>query len=344
MCVPGQFPGPGGLRLILALVVLVSHLSSLNIGRPAVAIFFILSGYWVSRRWLSGEEGALAFVMARLQRIWPLFALVGGATWLALGWLGLDRSPDPVAGLLLLGSASRADLMIGVAWSLDLELQFYLCLPLLWLAARRLPTWQLWLLGILAWGLGIWLMARGAWSFLLYLPAFASGMWLAGVQPLAGRAPPLAGRIAMLAGAGGFALLAAFFALSPVTRPLLIKGPGLPPLAEHLAHQAWALLLLPLVAGVLARPSSRLDRQLGDASYALYLVHSPVITGLGALLALTGLALKLAALPAILFATLALYLWIDVPLESRRRRLAGVRLPVALPAFAPLNSRRKRPN
>lgn len=327
------FLGPGGLRLILAFVVLISHLSSLNIGRPAVVLFFILSGYWVSRRWLAGDDGAVAFVAARLLRIWPLFALVSAFTMLGQAWLALPRSPDPAAGLFLLGSASRGDLLIGVAWSLDLELQFYLCLPLMWLAARRLPGWQLWLLGGLAWGLGIWLMHRGAWSFLLYLPAFAAGMWLA-----AARWCPTAASAALAA--AGFVAAAAGLFLWPETRLLLIKAPGLSPVAEQLGHLAWALLLLPFVARILSRPSGPRDRQLGDASYALYLVHSPVITLLAAGLALEGLPLKLAALPAIVLATLLLYLWCDAPLESLRRR--GITL--VAPAFAPLNSRAKRPN
>ncbi|WP_197041961.1 acyltransferase family protein [Sandarakinorhabdus oryzae] len=332
-------PGPGGLRLILALVVLISHLSALNIGRPAVVLFFISSGYWVSRRWLANGEGPGRFVVLRLLRIWPLFALVGALTWAARDWLGMPQSPDPLGGLLLLGSASRGDMLTGVAWSLDLELQFYLCLPLLWLAAQRLPGWQLWLLGGLAWGLGMWLMAHGAWTFLLYLPAFVAGMWLAGGPPLTERDGPLAGHAAALAGAGGFVLVAGLFALLPVTRPLLVKGPGLSLLVEQLAHLGWALLLLPVVARVLVRPSGRLDRQLGDAAYALYLVHSPVITCLGAALALEGFALKLATLPAVVLATMLLHVWVDRPLESARRRAA-----FRFPAFAPLNLGAKRPN
>lgn len=328
-----QFIGPGSLRLILALVVLLSHLSALNIGRPAVVVFFVLSGYWVSRRWLGGGDGAIGFAVARLLRIWPLFALVAALTWVGQGWLGLPRVADPVGGLLLLGSASRGDMLIGIAWSLDLELQFYLCLPLMWLAARRLPGWQVALLGGLAWALGVWLMARGAWSFLLYLPAFAAGMWLARTRwcPSAGTA---------WTAAGGFGLIAAALAAWPEMRPLLLKGPGLSPLVEQLGHLAWSGLMLPLVARVLARKSTPLDRQVGDASYALYLVHSPVITLLAAGLALEGVALKLAALPAILFATLFVALWIDAPLERARR--GGVL--VAALGFAPLNWARKRPN
>lgn len=328
-----QFPGPGGLRLILALLVLLSHLSSLNIGRPAVVLFFVISGYWVSRRWWECGDGAISFAATRLARIWPLFALISALTWALQGWLGLPRSPDLVAGLLLLGSASRGDMIVSVAWSLDLELQFYLCLPLLWLAARRLPGWQLWLLGTLAWGLGMWLMARGAWSFLLYLPAFAAGMWLA-----AGKWCPAAGGV--WAAAGAFVAIAAGMAIWPETRPLLLKGPGLSPLAEQLGHLVWSLLLLPLVARVLAGPSSRRDRQLGDASYALYLVHAPVIMGFAAGLALNGTALKLAALPATLLATLLAWRCIDVPLERARR--GGE--PIVIPGFALLNWARKRPN
>jgi peptidoglycan/LPS O-acetylase OafA/YrhL len=321
------------LRLALALVVLVSHLSAFNIGRPAVVLFFVLSGYWVSRRWLAGGDGVLGFASSRLLRIWPMFALVSAATWVGMGSLGMPRASDPVAGLLLLGSASRGDMLISVAWSLDLELQFYLSLPLLWLAAQRVPGWQCVLLGFLAWGLGIWLMALGTWNFLLYLPAFAGGMWLTRSrwQPSAGLA---------LAGVAGFLLAGVVLAQWPVTLLLLIKGPGLGLVTEHLGHLAWSALLFPGVAWVLAGPSSARDRQLGDVSYSLYLVHSPLITLLAAVLALDGLALKLVALPAILLATLLLYLWVDMPLESARRHSPAV----SWPAFAPLNSGRKRPN
>ena len=328
-------PGPGTLRLLLALVVLVSHLSAFNIGRPAVIIFFVLSGYWVSLRWLGGADEPVKFVLARTLRVWPLFALVSAGTWAGLGALGLPRSADPAAGLLLLGSASRGDMLLAVAWSLDLELQFYLSLPLLWLAARRLPAPQLWLLGALAWALGIWLMQRGAWNFLVFLPAFAAGMWLA-------QARWQAGAHQALAAIAGFVLIGGGLAAWPAARPLLFKGPGLPLVAEQLGHLMWTVPLLPLVAHVLAGPSSPRDRSLGDASYALYLVHSPVITLLAAALALDGMALKLAALPAIALATVMLYLWADRPMETARRR-GGTGLVVA-PGFAPLNSEHKRPN
>lgn len=326
-------PGPGALRLALALVVVVSHLSALNVGRPAVVLFFVLSGYWVSRRWHSGNQSIIGFVVARFLRIWPLFALVAGLTWLALGQLGLPRSADLPAGLLLLGSASRGDLLLAVDWSLDLELQFYLALPLMWLAVRRLSVPQLWLLAGAGWAVGLLLMTRNAFSFLLYLPAFAAGMWLTRVRWQFGAGP-------VLGGLALFGLIGVALAAWPETRPLVLKGPGLSPLVEQLGHLAWSLPLLPLVAWVLAGPSSARDKALGDASYALYLVHAPVIALLAATSGLQGMALKLAALPIIAFAALALFRWIDTPLEIARRRGPAI----AWPVFAPLNSGRKRPN
>ncbi|WP_310474774.1 acyltransferase [Sandarakinorhabdus sp.] len=326
-------PGPGALRLLLALVVLVSHMSALNIGRPAVVLFFVLSGYWVSRRWHSSNQSITGFVMGRFLRVWPLFALVSGVTWLMFGAVGLPRSTDLPAGLLLLGSASRGDLLLSVDWSLDLELQFYLALPLMWLLVRRLSGLQLGLVAGIAWCVGIWLMTRGAWSFLLYLPAFAAGMWLTRVRWQWSAGP-------VLAGLALFAVIGAGLAAWPATRPLVFKADGFSPVLEQLAHLAWSLPLLPLVAWVLAGPSSARDKALGDASYALYLVHAPVIALLAALAPLHGMAFKLAALPIIAIVAYALFRWIDQPLEIARRH--GPVLPWT--GFAPLNLRRKRPN
>ena len=41
--------GPGQFRVILAILLVFSHMSYVEIGRPAVFVFFMLSGYWVLR-------------------------------------------------------------------------------------------------------------------------------------------------------------------------------------------------------------------------------------------------------------------------------------------------------
>ena len=39
--------GPGVIRLILAALVMFSHMSRFQVGRIGVLLFFFLSGYWV---------------------------------------------------------------------------------------------------------------------------------------------------------------------------------------------------------------------------------------------------------------------------------------------------------
>ena len=61
--------GPGMLRFILAAMVVVSHLTSLNIGRPAVLLFFMISGFWVTRAWQEWAGGTTGFMASRFLRI-----------------------------------------------------------------------------------------------------------------------------------------------------------------------------------------------------------------------------------------------------------------------------------
>jgi peptidoglycan/LPS O-acetylase OafA/YrhL len=47
-----SFCGPGAFRLLLALAVLVHHsVGFIACGAPAVYLFFVLSGYWVTLLW-----------------------------------------------------------------------------------------------------------------------------------------------------------------------------------------------------------------------------------------------------------------------------------------------------
>ena len=65
--------GPGVVRLILALMVFVSHVSAWNIGTAAVVLFLMLSGYWVSRIYLQGSyDGVGQYLAGRVMRLWPL--------------------------------------------------------------------------------------------------------------------------------------------------------------------------------------------------------------------------------------------------------------------------------
>ena len=125
---------PGGFRLLLAAAVLASHLSSLDIGRLAVMLFFYLSGYWTALIWRQKFAGSalLRFYAARYLRVWPLFFLVTVAA-------GLARNlPLHVENWILFGVGSTHRDPTGVSWSLDVEVQFYLLLPVVVAALDRM--------------------------------------------------------------------------------------------------------------------------------------------------------------------------------------------------------------
>ena len=123
--------GPGMLRLLLALLVWVSHASRLEVGGPAVMVFFMLSGYWVTGLYLRHNGSIASFMLDRFLRVWPLLAIVAILTVAARLWLDVPAAGHLASTLMLLGLATRNQDVLGVAWSLDFELQFYFALPFL---------------------------------------------------------------------------------------------------------------------------------------------------------------------------------------------------------------------
>lgn len=332
--------GPGAVRLLLAAIVVVSHLSAINLGRPAVMIFFIISGFWVTRAWQEWAGNSMGFMAARLLRIYPLFLFVALANGVLLSLIGSHVPEELGLALLLPGLASRHESLLGVAWSLDIELQFYLVLPLLAPLLMGMRRSETWLLALVAWMIGMVLMSAGVVTALFYLPAFAGGIWLAQSRWQATGNQAI-GSVLLFVAAG------AAFALLPETRPVLLKDAvETPGMAIQLAHLGWSMLLLPAVAWSVHQYSSPRDRVAGDLSFSLYLVHTPVITTMAALMPGGGPVLKLAMLIISGVLAVALHRWVDRPAELWRR--AHVRNPVPAPApaiaFAPLNSGPKRPN
>jgi peptidoglycan/LPS O-acetylase OafA/YrhL len=278
--------GPGMLRFILAAMVVVSHLTSLNIVRPAVLLFFMLSGYWVSRLLAGWQASVPAFYISRTLRVWPLYAVVTVLAWLLHAHAEAVRPESLWSALTLLGLAARAGDVIGVSWSLDIELQFYLAIPLITLAAQRLQPLAVLALAVAAFGLGIALFAAHVPTLLFYLPAFTAAMTMV---------PALSG--------------------------LLFKAQFTDSLAQNLGQMAWILLLAPFVAWNINQPSDRFDRWLGDLSYPLYLVHLPVVRMLAEVMPVTGAGGKLVAVVAVLVVSIAMFMGVDRPLEARRQRL-----------------------
>ena len=156
-------------------------------------------------------------------------------------------------------------------------------------------------------------MVVGIWTALAYTPCFLLGM------ALWHRQWHFTGQQALLSLAG-FAIAGAVVASHPNLQSFLFRH--LPnPVHEDWFGMVWVAFLIPALGWVLGQKSSQTDRRLGDLSYALYLVHWPVITMVrpGLLpLDMTDRGILL----SIIFATsLFFFMLIDRPLDACRRKL-----------------------
>lgn len=303
---------PGAFRLVLAAVVVLSHASGLDVGRIAVLAFFFLSGYWTCRVWAekfdSTKGGLWRFYAARYLRIAPLYLIVLAVTAVVLGRTIYPETPA------LFGIASTQRGPLAIAWSLDIELQFYLIAPLLMaFAAHAAPT-TVFMLALAAGAGGVWLEeATGAVTVAKYAPLFVAGMLThtARWKPSARAAD---------ASLGLFVAATALTALTPFWAK---QTPD--PFDRDIYAAAWLVPLLPWIARSLQQRSDGTDRHLGNLSYPLYLVHAPLLA-LTADLAGPTAASKLTAIGAAGLASVALYVLVDRPLDSWRLAVTeGVR-------------------
>lgn len=292
---------PGAFRLILAFAVVMSHVSRFDIGRLAVILFFFLSGYWTARIWREKFEGQRlwSFYLSRYWRVAPLFFIV------TLGAAAIRSLPLHLVNFTLLGVGSSNFDPTGVSWSLDVELQFYFLLPLIYGLITAAPKRVLLATLILAVA-GWWLDTRfGITTVAKYLPAFALG-----AVTLVTDWKPSA-RAAHVS----LAMFVLFTGLTAAT-PFLTKL-DVDPFDNDIWGFLWMLPLLPYVAHSLTLRSSRLDRHLGNLSFPLYLVHfttvGVVLNWLGANLEAKALAVALSCLVA-----LAIYWLLDRPIDRMR--------------------------
>jgi len=314
--------GPGALRLFLASVVVVEHLSRIRFGVTAVMVFFMLSGYWVSRiyseKFQSRSRPVWQFYLSRFLRLWPAFAAAVILSIILAKLSGARIDPADLAGLPLLGTATLKHDPLGVSWSLDIEAQFYLLLPLLMLVGVAWGVRGLLITTALALPLG-WGLVFGLkiWTALQYLPLFVAGLliWRQDWRP----GPRLACLSLGVFLAAGVALY-----LWPPTRGLVVDQ-MMPKRLWHMGAMAWALTLIPFVAWNVRQTTGRSDRVLGDLSYSLYLTHYPVIAAIQAL-SHGDFGIEIKLLCVLLSAIVALAFWyvIDRPIEIwRAQRFRG---------------------
>ncbi len=327
---------PGFFRVALASAVVLSHLSNFEIGRPAVFAFFALSGFWVMRMYdekYSVAGGAGVYFLSRWLRIWlPFLAAYLGFLLVKAVFFG-EFDARQLASLGILGIATTENDVLGISWSLDIELQFYLIVPLIWSmlkaldAADRPAIWPILLatlpLSVLGWWLGL---SHGIWTVLAYLPGFVAGLliWHSRWRPARG--------IALLSIAA-FLVAGLIVWLLPDTHAYLLKDtPNA--LHEDWFGMAWVALLIPFIAFNVRQRSDWLDQHLGNFSYALYITHWPVIWCIKNATALQGVPLKLVALTAVALVAVAFYVTIDRNAERLRQAILGWRMRNVAPGHA----------
>lgn len=300
-------PALDGVRAVAVLSVLAFHfgLGRLPGGFIGVDVFFALSGFLITSLLVreyrqTGRVDLMAFWGRRARRLLPallllLLVLACWAAWMASPVKGASLRADAIAALLYVANwrfvsteatyaASTDQSLLLHTWSLGVEEQWYLLLPLLLLGILR---WAhrplrvlgaaLALIGVVSVGLMLLLWSSGAGMERVYygtdtrLFTLVSGALLA---LLVERFGLPSARVADLAGVTGMATPVAFAALVGPFNPWLFSG--------GLVLVALAATGLVLAA---ATPASRTSKVLswrplvavGIISYGIYLWHWPVL-------------------------------------------------------------------
>jgi peptidoglycan/LPS O-acetylase OafA/YrhL len=266
----------------------------------SASFFFFLSGYVLSFVYLHNVQAfdKRAFFAARFARLYPLYVVV-----LILDTPELLRSEVRRYGLKI-GLTKTAEIfaanvaMVQVwnpsrllrinlpSWSLCGEVFFYVCFPVIGISLWKLRGARLWITALVLYVGGqtlVWAM-RPHLSLemtltlpLLHLSTFALGILMARWQTLQqkrkGQAQVRVSQVSAVLGLSvgvfwGSALLVPFFGVpAPYNNGLL---------APVFAAFIWALTVIPtqlsrwLCSGWLVA--------LGNASYALYLIHMPLLS------------------------------------------------------------------
>ena len=318
----------GTLRLVLALLVLLSHadlrIFQLNPGVTAVIGFYLISGYVMAglvRRHYDSAARIPWFYLDRVLRLFPqylAYALATLAWFLATGTQTYFLSRLPSATDLFnnltviplnfyMVNGSDRFTLVPPAWSLGAELQFYLLAPavLLW---PRLGL-ALMAVSLAVHGLALHGRLNTDWFGYRLLPGV---LWVFGTGMLLFHWHRTRPRLAAALGWGApLAALAVYGYL---------RSRGLHAAPYHQEVLVGWGLGLPLLHWLARRRSGAWDHWAGDVSYGVFLNHFLLIWLLFPAPGHT--AWQLAALAACSVAlSAATQRWLEKPVLSLRRKL-----------------------
>lgn len=257
------------LRGAAALMVFVFHApidagaaEPLKAGlRNGVAVFFVLSGFLLFRPFLTGSVTPLVYAARRILRIWPayLVAVVGIA--IATGDHGPFERP--------LAYAMMLETNLSVAWTLQIEVVFYITVPLvaLFVAGRSMRT-QLAVVGglcLISVGADVADHGTAAWdaaNVAVRYWEFVPGMVVAIVSVHRPDLLAIAARRPSIALGAALVVLGALLGLDQYDVPSVIGS---------------AILVSAVVASPAIARFPRIVAVAGALSYAVYLWHDSLI-------------------------------------------------------------------
>jgi peptidoglycan/LPS O-acetylase OafA/YrhL len=334
---------PGLFRLFLACVVFAQHSTRLLLGAAAVFLFFALSGYWIATIWekdyASTRVPAFTFYVSRAWRLLPafwvanLFAIViaSHSGRLPDAYRTLAFTPHLITmisgnlGLVGYALLPHSQRLLDTAWSLDVEAEFYLVVPLLMLLR---PAWRvrsMFLAGFV--GLCVILLYGEPVyrNFGYYIFFFGVGIYFHYSKKVPSQSLALTGLALTL-------LCLCICCAVPQLRGLVLASKhaaGDSVRWSYAANCALAFLMMPFAFRTVRQPSPQNDRVLGDMSYLVYLFHVPALALLGDTYFNLSMRERLPRLAlvwiGVFIVSFAFWALVHRPLERRRKQFVSAR-------------------
>jgi peptidoglycan/LPS O-acetylase OafA/YrhL len=336
----------GSFRFLLALLVLISHTSGflsdqlvpLGLGNIGVLLFFVVSGFVICEALdLFYRSSATRFLLNRCLKIFPAYwaALPIGY---AVVWLATPETlhGDPFALLVnvtLLPAylpAGSTLLVLSITWAVVIEFQFYFAAAAIAFAGRASGQRALMTLGpalaalalyLIVWRTGGQARFYGGFQFAPFF-VFGSLAYFFIARRDVRLLPLLA--LAFILSVHAYYLYAARGEVAPGVW-LGDGGTRWNLIWSTTAYVVLSALFLALAAGRFQQRLVRIDKRFGDITYAIYLVHVPVLL-LATYLGLAGITGFWVVLTASLIVAIAIQRGVERPVMGLRNLLRGSRL------------------
>jgi peptidoglycan/LPS O-acetylase OafA/YrhL len=326
----GFLLAPGFFRFSLAMAVFFHHISRVAIGHAAVCLFFALSGYWITRMWSDKYQYApnayVVFVFSRFARLLPVFFIINIVNITVLIFLNMtEKFADIlnfhgfISNLFIIGFSSLPFQPLVPAWSLDIEIQFYLLAPLLLRVVYPRPTF------VLLFSFMVTVLSNefvGDWAVTSFAVFFAVGAWIAVKNWEPSSLSVMISLVITL-------VLFVVCLTVPGLEGVLLGGANPAPefAFNKFFNEVVAVVMVPCAFFTVYQQSPRSDKMFSDLSYIVYLAHWPAVVLLGvwfgSLPPLARLPYVIGTIVGVLLFSFFLWLCVDRPANVWRTRMVA---------------------